>query len=186
VTFSPGVLNNMPATYIGTVQLNQSKEEDLQRSLANAFPNVTSIRVKDALDTANKILKNVAQAIRLSALVAFIAGILVLAGGIATGNRRRVYDSVILKVIGLTRGRIFGGFMLEYLLLGLITAFIAGVLGTITAWFLQTKMMGMDWVFDLQAVLMTSIICLVITLLFGWVGTWRVLGNKPAPMLRND
>ena len=46
------------------------------------------------------------------------AGVLVLGGAIAAGHRRRVYDAVLLKVLGATPGFVAGMFLVEHLLLG--------------------------------------------------------------------
>ena len=59
--------------------------------------------------------------------MALVAGVLVLAGAVAAGHHRRVYDAVVLKVLGATRRTVAQTFLLEYGLLGLVTA--AGSLG---------------------------------------------------------
>ena len=62
---------------------------------------------------------------RATAAVTLAAGLLVLAGAVAAGHRRRVYDAVVLKVLGATRRRIMGAFLIEYGLIGLATAMFA-------------------------------------------------------------
>ena len=69
-------------------------------------------------------------AVRLAALVTLLAGVLVLGGAIAASHRRRVYDAVVLKVLGATRGAITGAFLIEHGLLGVLTALVAGMAGT--------------------------------------------------------
>ena len=115
-----------------------------------------------------------------------IAGTLVLAGAIAAGHRRRVYDSVVLKVLGATRRDVLQAFLLEYGLLGVLTAIIAGLIGTLTAWAVLTQVMDADWTFLPSAVITTTILCTAITLAVGFLGTWRALGQKAAPLLRNE
>ena len=118
--------------------------------------------------------------------VTMIAGTLVLAGAIAAGHRRRVYDSVVLKVLGATRRELLLAFLLEYGLLGLITAGIAALIGTLTAWAVLTQVMHTGWIFLPSAVLATTLLCTLITLGLGFFGTWRALGQKAAPLLRNE
>ena len=77
-------------------------------------------------------------------------------------------------------------FAIEYGLLGLITAGIAGVVGTIAGWAVLTQVMNVEWTFLPTAVLTTAALCTAITVAFGFVGTWRALGQKAAPLLRND
>jgi putative ABC transport system permease protein len=180
------VLEAAPQTFLATVQATPEAEPLIQRAVAERFPNITLVRIKDALETVNGLLVNIGIAVRLTAAVTLVAGTLVLAGAIAAGHRRRVYDAVVLKVRGATRADVLKAFLVEYGLLGLTTAVIAGIIGTITAWAVLTQVMDWDWTFIPSAVLTTAILCTVITLAFGFVGTWRALSQPAAPLLRNE
>jgi putative ABC transport system permease protein len=114
------------------------------------------------------------------------AGALVLGGAVAAGHRRRVYDAVVLKVLGARRRLIAAAFVIEYGLLGLATAIIAAGLGTLAAYALVTGPMNADWVFLPMPLLATLALALLLTLGLGFAGTWRALGAKPARYLRNE
>ncbi len=43
-----------------------------------------------------------------------------------------------------------------------------------------------DWVFLPGAVLSTGLLATILTLVIGFAGTWRALGAKAAPLLRNE
>ena len=111
--FSPGLLESAPQTHLATVHADPALETGIERAVAAAFPGITAIRVRDVLDTVASFLERLGIAIRLTAGVAIAAGALVLAGAVAAGHRRRVYDSVVLKVLGATRKRIVGSLLLE-------------------------------------------------------------------------
>jgi len=184
--FSPGVLVNAPQTHLATVHADPEREAGIETVVAAAFPNVTTIRVRDVLETVNGFLGKLGLAIRMTAGIAIIAGTLVLAGAVAAGHRRRVYDSVVLKVLGASRRRIMGTLLLEYGLLGLITALIASVIGSVAAWGVVTEVMKFDFSFDPLAVVAAAAIAIAVTLALGFYGTWRALGQKAAPLLRNE
>jgi len=186
IVVSPGLLDSAPHTWLATVEAPQAAEDEIQRAVATGFPNVTVIRVRDALDAVEQVLSDIASAVRMIAAVTLFAGTLVLAGAVAAGHRRRVWDAVVLKVLGATRRDVLRAFLLEYGLLGLVTAAIAGAVGTLTAWAVLVFVMGQDWQFLPAAVLTTAAICTGITLAFGFVGTWRALGQPAAPLLRNE
>ena len=113
------------------------------------------------------------------------AGALVLGGAVAAGHRRRVYDAVVLKVLGATRGAILSSFLIEHGLLGALTGLVAAGLGTFAAFFLVTRLMQADWVFLPAPVLWTVALAVILTVILGFAGTWRALGAKAAPHLRN-
>jgi putative ABC transport system permease protein len=125
-------------------------------------------------------------AVEAAALVTLAAGVLVLGGALAAGHRRRVYDAVVLKVLGATRGTVAGAFLIEHGLLGLVSALAAGVLGTLAAYLLVVRVMGLDWVFLPAPLAATLILATAITLALGFVGTWRALGAAAALTLRNE
>ena len=186
MVFSPGLLERAPQTEIATVQIEPDQELALERAVVSQFENITAIRVKEVLEDVKKILSSLAVAVRGIAAIAILAGILVLGGSLAADHRRRVYDSVVLKVLGSTRRRIFMAFLAEAGILGIIASAIAAVLGSIIAWVIVVKVMNMGWDFAALPVCWTLILALVITLALGFVGTWRALTLKAAPLLRND
>ena len=61
--------------------------------------------------------------------IALVAGIAVLSGAVLADRRRRIYDAVVLKVLGATRGNLLAGLALEYGLMGLATSLIALLAG---------------------------------------------------------
>ena len=117
------------------------------RRVTERFPNVSAIPVREALAAVDRVVGMIGEAVRLTALVTLAAGVLVLGGAIAASHRRRVYDAVVLKVLGATRGAIAGAFLIEYGLLGVLAALFAGALGTLAAYFAVTRLMRTDWVF---------------------------------------
>jgi putative ABC transport system permease protein len=186
LVMSPKPLSAAPHTWLATVKVPQAEEPALQRAVTDAFPNVTTVRLKDALETVNALLSQIGTAVRSTAGITLLAGALVLAGAIAAGHRRRIYDAVVLKVLGATRGDIMRAFLIEYGLLGLLTAVIACALGSVAAWGVLTFVMKIDWTFLPLTLVGTAGLCVAITLGFGFLGTWVALGQKAAPLLRNE
>ncbi len=110
---------------------------------------------------------------------------LVLAGALAAGHRNRIYDAVILKTLGATRTRLMIAYGLEYALLGLATAIFALVAGGLAAWFVISEIMNGSFTLLPVTAVSAALIALALTVGFGLIGTWKVLGEKPAPVLRN-
>jgi putative ABC transport system permease protein len=153
--------------------------------VTRAFPAITSVRVKDALNIASSFIEQFSLAIRVAASVALVTSVLVLAGALAAGNRNRLHDAVVLKMLGATRGTLVGAYALEYLLIGLATAVFAILAGSVAAWFVVDYMMNLTFAPEPLVAAVTITISLVVTIGFGLAGTWRLLGQKPAPVLRD-
>lgn len=186
IIFAPGTLEAAPHSHIAALQAPKKMEDVIEKDVTEKFSNISVIRVREALQSAADILDGIGMAVRATASVTILGGALVLAGAIAAGRRRRVYDAVVFKTLGATRMRLLRAFLIEYGLLGLATASISGAIGTLTAWAVVVFLMDMQWIFIPQAVWLTLALCLIVTLAVGFAGTWRALSQKAAPLLRNE
>ena len=186
MVFSPGVLEGAPQTQLATLNAPPGALAGIEAAVTDRLPNVTAIRVGEVLDLVRGVLDRIAAAVRIAAGVTLVAGVLVLAGAAAAGHRRRVYDAVVLKVLGATRRRVLAAYAIEYGLLGTATAAIAGLVGTAAAWAVVTRIMEFEWVFEPWIAAATVLGSAALTLAFGFLGTWRALGDKAAPLLRNE
>jgi putative ABC transport system permease protein len=187
IVFAPGTLEAAPQTHLAAVYVTPGEAEDgLVRRVNERFANVSAIPVREGLEAVARVIATIGTALRLVALITLAAGALVLGGAVAAGHHRRVYDAVVLKVLGATRRTIAVAFLVEHGLLGLVTAVVATGLGTAAAYILVTGPMRSEWVFlpaPLAAILGLAI---VLTLAIGFAGTWRALGARPAAYLRNE
>jgi putative ABC transport system permease protein len=184
--FSPGVLDRAPHTYLATVKATPQAEDAIFKSVTDKFPNVTVIRIRDAIQTASDVLGNIGLATRLIGLLSILAGILVLAGAMLATQRRRVHEAVVMKVLGATRARIAGIFAWEFAALGLATALAALGVGTAAAYFVVRNLMNLQWTFLPTVAVAVALGAMALTLAFGLVGTLAALRQRPLALLRNE
>ena len=189
MVFSPNTFAGAPHAHLATItydeEVGDTTELALLREVTATFPGVTSVRIADALDAVNALVEDLALAVRGAASVTLISSILVLAGALAAGHRHRLYDAVILKTLGATRARVLGAFLLEYTLLGLAAAIFGLGAGTLAAYAVLEFVMSAGFTFLPGIAFGAVAIALVLTVGLGLAGTWRILGQKPAPVLRN-
>lgn len=183
---SPGLLASAPHTHIATLRAEEARETAILRTMTDAFPNVSGIRVRDALEAIGALLARLSAAMSATAGITLLAGGLVLAGAVAAGQRARVRDAVVLKTIGATRSQIRAAWLVEFGLLGLTAGVLAAALGTAASWGVVRFVMRADWVFLPGTLAVTVLACTAMTLAFGYVGTALALRAKPAPFLRNE
>ena len=186
VIFAPGTLEGAPQSFIGAVHAPPGADAAIEKAVTERFANISTIRVRDALESAARILAGVGGAVRAAASVTILAGVLVLAGAVAAARRRRLYDAIVFKVLGATRWRVLTAFVLEYGILGLTTGAIAAIIGGVAAWAVIVFLMESPWVLLPGAMAATLAAGLLVTLAVGFAGTWRALGQKAAPYLRNE
>ena len=189
LVFSPGAFNGAPHTDIATLTFADGggipEETALIKALADTFPTVTALRVKDALDAVDAVVTKLVLALRGASAITLVAAVLVLGGALAASQRFRIYDAVVLKTLGATRARLTAAYALEYLLIGLATVIFAVAAGSFAADLVVTRVMEFPFIWVAGAAIGAALAALFITVALGLAGTLRALGRKPAEVLRN-
>ncbi len=184
LVFPPSVLANVPHNVAATIQIDTAKEDRLLSILPKEFPSISMVKVKEIAAQIGDILDQMATAIAAAASIAIFSGIAVLIGAIAASRQARVYDSVILKLLGATRSQILTVQAIEYALLAFLLSLVALGLGLFAGWFVITQIFEFTWQPDWGIVLLTLGIGAVATLGIGLLGSIPVLSAKPARALR--
>jgi putative ABC transport system permease protein len=189
LVFSPGSFAGAPVNDIATLTFadggTTAEETALIKALADAFPTVTAVRVKDALNTLDAMVSKLVLALRAASGITLIAAALVLGGGLAASQRFRIYDAVVLKTFGATRARLLAAYTLEYALIGAATVLVGIALGALAAGLVVTQIMEFPFVFVPGEAAAAALFALFVTLALGLLGTFAALGRKPAQVLRN-
>lgn len=188
LVFSPNAFRGAPHTHIATLTpttTNADEDARIIKTVADAFPMVTSVRVREALQTIGTVVTNLVLAIRGASAVTLLAAILVLGGALAAGHRHRVYDAVILKTLGATRARLLGAYALEYLMIGIATAVFGVLAGSVAAWLIVTRLMTLGFVWQAGNAAAVVAAALAVTVGLGLAGTLSALNRKPASVLRS-
>ena len=189
LVFSPGAFAGAPHSDIATLTFTDgdmpAQETALIKALAKTFPAVSAVRVKDALETVDRLIGNLLLALRSASAVTLIAAALVLGGALAASQRFRIYDAVVLKTLGATRGRLIAAYALEYLLIGLATVLFGVAAGSLAAALVVTRVMEVPFVFVPAQAAGAAGAALLVTVVLGLLGTFTALDRKPAEVLRN-
>lgn len=188
--FSPNTLASAPYNVLATLTWSaphdEKAEAEIVRTVTAQYPSVTSVRVRDALETFNSLMGKVFAAIQVAGGLTLFSGVLVLAGALATARSRRIYEAVILKTLGATRWRIVAAHLTEHLILGLVTAVLASGAGAVVAYVILTQLMELSFHPSLFALLQAAFLATIFMVAFGLFGTLRVLGAKASPYLRSE
>ena len=188
LVFSPNAFRGAPHSHVATLtepHPDATGDARIIKQVADAFPMVTSVRVREALETIGSVVTNLVLAIRGASAVTLISAILVLGGALAAGHRHRVYDAVILKTLGATRARLLGAYALEYLMIGFATALFGVIAGSIAAWLIVTRLMTLSFIWQAGSAAGVVVAALLVTVGLGLAGTLLALNQKPASVLRN-
>jgi putative ABC transport system permease protein len=184
--FEPGALDGAPMTYVATARVAPQDEVALQRAVVSAFPNVSAISIRDILDSVGRVVDRISLVIRLMAALAILAGLIVLAGALAAARYQRIYDAMIFKSIGARRRTVAGMFLAEYAVLGTAAGLVGAVLATALSWGVMRWILDVPWLFQPSAIAIGILMTVVLTISVGVLSTFRILGLKPLPVLRQE
>ena len=186
MSMDPAALQGAPHSFISTVYATEASEGSILRDLAGAYPNITAIRVRDAIDRVTEALTAIATATAWAAGASLLTGFVVLMGAAAAGVRARMQEAAVLKVLGATRARILGSFALRSALLGAAAGVVAIAAGGLAGWAVMRFVMDAEFAFEPVSAVVIVAGGVLATLLAGLGFSWGPLMVRPARVLRAD
>jgi putative ABC transport system permease protein len=175
----------MPTVWYGAVRFKPAMVGQMQAALFRDYPTVTVINIADIVETIQSVVHQITLVIRFLAGFSILAGAVILASSVASTRYRRIREVVVLKTLGAKRLRIAGIFAVEFLMLGSL----AGLVGTIFANLLSSALLrGLDvtfhgaWPADLLGIFGTAVLAVGT----GWLASFRILGQRPLEVLREE
>jgi putative ABC transport system permease protein len=182
---TPRALAGLPVVWYGAAHVDPQQVGVVQRALFNAYPTVTVINIADVIETIQGVVQQITIVVRFLAAFSILAGAVILASSIASTQFRRVREVVVLKTLGAKRNHIAAVFSVEFIVLGLL----AGLVGVIFANLLSRVLLHrldvafhVEWLATAIALVGTAVLATVT----GWAASFRILGQKPLQVLREE
>ena len=184
LTMNPAAIAAAPHTYISTVYATPDAEAAILRDLAQTYPNITAVRVRDAIDRVAEVLSGLAAAVSYGALATLVTGFVVLIGAAAAGAGERAFEAALLKTLGASRRAIAASFALRAALLGLFAGTVALIAGVLGGWAVSRYVMETDFVVIWPSALAIIAGGIVATMAAGLGFALHALNVRPAQVLR--
>lgn len=184
MVLNESALVGAPHSFIATVYAEEQAEAAILRDLARKMPNITAIRVRDAIDRVSDVLRQLAAATAYGAAATLLTGFLVLLGTAAAGEPARRYEAALLKTLGAPRWQILLSFALRAALLGAAAGLVALSAGISGAWAINAYVFETPYTVIWPNALLVISGGVMTTLLAGLLFALRPLAAKPARILR--
>ncbi|MFZ0663759.1 MAG: FtsX-like permease family protein [Acidobacteriaceae bacterium] len=182
---TPALLKGIPATWYGAVHFAPSEVGSMERALFAKYPTITVVSLADILQTIQNVVGHITLVVRFLAGFSILAGAIILASSIASTRFRRIKEVVVLKTLGATRARVAQVFTVEFAVLGLLAGAVGAVFANLLARVLLDRMRvayHLDFWGSVVAVVATA----ALAMLTGWAASFRMLGQKPLEILREE
>lgn len=182
---APALLKGIPATWYGAIHFAPADIGSMERALFAKYPTVTVVSLADILETVQQVIGHITLVVRFLAGFSILAGAIILASSIASTRFRRIREVVVLKTLGATRARIAQVFTLEFAVLGLLAGMVGAIFANLLTQVLLHRM-RVPFHLDLWGSAAAVVATAVLAMLTGWGASFRMLGQKPLEVLREE
>jgi putative ABC transport system permease protein len=182
---TPRALTGLPVIWYGAVHVDPQQVGALQRALFNAYPTVTVINIADVIETVQSVVQQITLVVRFLAAFSILAGAIILASSIASTQFRRIREVVVLKTLGAKRDHIAAVFSVEFIVLGLLAGFVGVIFANLLSRVLLRRLdvpFHIEWLATGVALVGTALLATAT----GWATSFRILGQKPLQVLREE
>jgi putative ABC transport system permease protein len=184
--FPPAVLAGYPTIWYGAVNMQPDAVGDLTRAMFATYPSVTVVNLADALTLIHTIIENISRTVEFLAAFCIFAAAILLASSVAGTRFRRVREVVILKTLGATRRYITAVLTVEFLLMGSLGAFVGLIFAHLLTYVLLNRAAKLHYVFSTGPTLLAIVATALLACVAGWAACFRILGQKPLAVLRQE
>ena len=179
------LLQGQPTIWYGDFHAKPNAIPAIERALFAAFPTVTVINIADILTTIQGVVDQITMVIRFLAGFSILSGLIILASSVASTRFRRIREVVVLKTLGATRNRIATVFSVEFVVLGLLAGAVGAVFANLLSRILLHRM-EVAFQHDVRGSAAAIAGTALLAVVTGWVASFRLLGQKPLEVLREE
>jgi putative ABC transport system permease protein len=183
--FPTGVLEPAPQIFVTVSRApNAETSSKVQQAVVQEYPNISAIDVSRILETINQFIDKISFAVQFMALFSIITGLIVLASSVATSRFQRIKESVLLRTIGASKKQIIKILSVEYLFLGLLSAFTGLILSVGATWLLGYFYFDITFTPNLWVIVIGTLVVTGLTILIGMFNSRSVYKKTPLEVLR--
>ena len=182
----PGSLDHAPQIRLAAARLPTAREQAAQDSVAEAFPNVLYVPIRELLDKILVLLGRLLVGVRVLGSFTVLSGLAILFGAVATSHAQRGREVALLKTLGMTRLDVLKTFAVEYALVGLAAATIATAGALAVAGWVVTQEMEIPWSWHYGLIGSVLLGGSLLSVVAGTLASSRALAKRPAHSLRQE
>jgi putative ABC transport system permease protein len=186
VVAEPGVLEEAPQSRLAAARLPHGREARIQGLIAQSWPNVTLVDVRDVLGKVTAVFQRLGLGVRFLGGFTAAAGLAILFGAVAAGAVRRARDVALLKTLGFTRWGVAALFTIEQALAGTVAGLLGVAGGALLARQIVVRQMELEWRLLPGTLGSALAVAVALTLFAGLAASARALRQRPIEALREE
>tara|TARA_R110002095_G_scaffold152156_1_gene131753 strand:- start:590 stop:3079 length:2490 start_codon:yes stop_codon:yes gene_type:complete len=183
VVSNADALMDYPSTFISSLFIPDSNRSVLI-DLIKQYPSITVFDIDAILKQVRAIMNQVVRTVEFVFIFTILTGIAVLFAALQSTHDERTHESALMSALGANRKQIVSGLIAEFLLLGMITGVLSAIAASIIELALAEYVFKMEIVINPVLWLVAPLVCSLIIVTTGLIGTRKVLASSPMLVLR--
>ncbi len=187
VVFPEGVLEAAPKFHVVATRVEGPAESGrVQRAVVQAMPGVSAIDLTLILETLDGVFSKIQFVVQFMAFFTVITGVIVLVGAVMSGRFQRLRETVLLRTLGATRRQLVQIQLVEYAILGFLSAVVGCLLALMANWLLARFVFETTGVFAPATLVVAAVAVMAVTLITGILANRGVADHPPLEILRQE
>lgn len=152
---------------------------EIQRALAKALPNISTIDVTRFVEKLIGITNQMSLALRFMALLSLVAGLVILFSIASYQTQFRKQDINMLKILGAPASQISGTLLKEFLSIATAASVFGVALSIAVSLVLSHYLFDDTWAIDLETPAITTLALLILTWIVTVLAVKKAINKKP-------
>ena len=184
ILFNPQYASKIPHEFLSTVKFKNDELVNLS-NLINQLPTMTYIKVSEYINKTKSFLNKLfVVSILISGFVIFI-GLIVISKAVSVIGNLKVYQNLVLRILGLEKSNIIKLIIFESLILFIPIIISSLAFSVIIAHFFITNIFSISWYFPLTVTLIISSLFLIVLLMTLLLSNRKFIKFSPYSLLKN-
>lgn len=173
-----------PQTFFGALKVDTQEISKYENDIVNRFPNISTINVTETAIELGEMMQKLSTIVIFFASFSILAGGLILVSSILATRLERMKEAVYYKILGGSRGFVTRVFLLENMILALLSGFCATIVAQAGSWALCHFVFGLDYSPNWLGVFVALASAVVLLISLGLISSRSIIGQKPSQFLK--
>jgi len=185
ILFNPKFASQIPHEFLSTVKFNNEKQVTLS-NLLRKLPNITYINLTEYINKTKVFLNRIFSVSILISSVVILIGLIVISNAISVMGNLKMYQNLVLRILGFEKSNIIKIIMFESLILFIPIIIFSFIFAVIFSYIFTTNFLGINWHFSYSVPLVISLLFLFVLVLTLLISNKKYLNFNAYNLLRND
>ena len=185
ILFNPEYASEIPHEFMSTVKFKNENFISLSSLLKN-LPNITYIKLSEYINKTKNFLNKLFVVSILISSVVILIGLIVISNAISVIGNLKVYQNLILRILGFEKSNIIRLILFESLILFIPIVVSSFVFAVIFSYIFISNFLSMSWYFSFIVPFVISSLFLIVLVFTLLISNRKYLNFNAYSLLRNE